>query len=197
MLVTPLLLAEVARQWRQPTSRGRALTAAGVAVGVLLIRPDRLPALGAHGAGHAVRGAAYSREEHRALDAAAAWVADSAPADAVVLASPTSKRAFWDFRRALVVNWPALRYDRFAEWRRRIDALVGPVPADGSVPLREFDARFDALSADSVTALASRYGASLVVTRARYPFPLRFRSGTVSVYALTGPTALSRPARQP
>jgi hypothetical protein len=185
MLVTPLLLAEVVRHWKKPPARGPALAAASIALVVLLIRPDRLPGLGAHAERKAVRGAPYSREDRRSLEAAAAWVADSAPADAIVLASPTSKRAFRDYRRALVVNWPALRYDRFAEWRRRIDALVGPVPADGSVPLREFDARFDALSADSVAALGERYGATLVVTRARYPFPLRFGSGTVSVYTLS------------
>src|SRR5690606_41404531 len=115
----------------------------------------------------AVRGAAYPREDRRSLAAAVAWVADSAPADAVVLASPTSKRAFWDFRRALVVNWSALRYDRFTEWRGRMDALVGPVPADGSLPLRGFDARFEAIPADSMAALGRRYGATLVVTRAR------------------------------
>ncbi len=197
MLVTPLLLAEAARQWKNPAARGRALAAAGVALGVLLLRPDRLPGLGTHAAGHAVRDAATPREDRRSLAAAVAWVADSAPADAVVLASPTSKQAFWDFRRALVVNWSALRYDRFTEWRGRMDALVGPVPADGSLPLRGFDARFEAIPGDSMAALGRRYGATLVVTRARYPFPARFRSGAVSVYALTGPAGLSPPTRQP
>jgi hypothetical protein len=197
MLVTPLLLAEAARRVKDPAARGRALAAAGASLGVLLVRLDRLPGLGPHAAGHAGRGAAYSREERRSLDTAVRWVRDSAPADAVVLTSPTSKRAFWDFRRALVVNWPAIRYDRFTEWRNRLDALVGPVPADGGPSLRALDARFEAIPADSMAALGRRYGATLVVTRARYPFPVRFRSGTVTVYALTGPGALSRPVHQP
>jgi hypothetical protein len=197
MLVTPLLLAEAVRHRKHPAARGRALMAAGVALGVLLIRLDRLPGLGSHAADSAAWAAADSRENHRTLESAVAWVADSAPADAVVLASPTSKRAFWDFRRALVVNWPALRYDRFTEWLGRMDALVGPVPADGSLPLRAFDARFEAIPADSMAALGSRYGATLVVTRAKYLFPVRFRSGTVSVYALPAGGSLSPPRPRP
>jgi hypothetical protein len=197
MLVTPLLLAEAGRQWPSPATRLRALAAMAVALGVLFVRLDRLPGLGADGGSRAVRGAPYPPEDRRDQAAARRWVADSAPAEAIVLVTPTSKRAFWDFRRALVVNWSALRYDRFAEWRRRINALVGPVPADGSVPLRTFDARFDALSADSVAALGERYGATLVVTRARYPFPVRFRSGAITVYALPGADALFPVADQP
>ncbi len=197
MLVTPLLLAEAARQWRDPAARRRALAAAAVALAILLGRLDRLPRHRTDPARKAPWGAPYTAQDGRDQAAAARWVADSAPPDAIVLATPTSKRAFWDYRRALVVNWSALRYDRFAEWRRRIDALAGPVPPDGSLPLRGFDARFDALPADSVTALGRRYGATLAVTRARYPFPVRFRSGAVSVYAIPGTGALSPPPAQP
>lgn len=196
MLVTPLLLAEVARHWTQP-DRGRALAAAAVALAVLFIRLDRLPGLGARIGGRAVWGTTHTREDRRSLADATRWVADSAPADAIVLVSPTSKRAFWDFRRALVVNWPALRYDRFADWRARLEALAGPLPTDGSVPLRGLDARFEALPADSMVGLGRRYGATLVVTRASYPFPVRFRSGTVSVYALPPGGSLSPPGPRP
>ncbi|HSE28385.1 MAG TPA: hypothetical protein VLA95_09170 [Gemmatimonadales bacterium] len=197
MLVTPLLLAEAARHWRDPAARRRALAAAALGIGVLLARPDRWSLSGSEAERRAVWGAPYSRADRQDQAAAAAWVADSAPPDAVVLATPTSKRAFWDYRRALVVNWSALRYDRFAEWRRRIDALAGPVPPDGSLPLRGFDARYDALGADSMAALGARYGATLVVTHARYPFPLRFRAGAVSVYALPTAGSLSPPADRP
>ena len=123
--------------------------------------------------------------------AAAEWIADSALSGTVVLASPGSKRTFWDFRRAQVVNWWALRYDRFGEWRARIDALAGPIEPSGPFPRSLLDQRFEALPTDSTQALGRRYGATFLVTRAPHPFPLRFRAGAVRVYALPAGDSLS------
>ncbi len=198
MLVTPLLLAEAARRRGDPAGRGPVLAGLALALAVLLVQPARLPGLGPRRGARLVAVPLTPAERYH-LARAAAWVADSAPPEAVVLVAPDSKRAFVDFRRALVVNWHAVRYDRFPEWRRRIEALAGPVPADGSVPAAAFARRFNAIPPDSMAALGVRYGATLVVTRATYPFPVRFREGAVAVYALpaSAPDSLSSPRRPP
>ena len=116
--------------------------------------------------------------------AVAHWVAANSAPDAVVLGAPSSKRAFWDYRRAQVVNWHALRYDRMHEWRERMEALAGPLPMDRPLSNAQIEDRFAALPGDSLLALASRYGATLLVSRTAYPLPTRFSSGEIRVYQL-------------
>jgi hypothetical protein len=83
------------------------------------------------------------------------------------------------------------------EWRERMEALAGPLPTDRPLTPAEIEARFDALPADSLEALGARYGASLLVSRGRYPFPVRFRSGDLTIYSLPGAASLSPPPRSP
>ena len=119
--------------------------------------------------------------------AVAEWVAANAAPDAIVLAAPSSKRAFWDYRRGQVVNWHALRYDRMREWRERMEALAGPLPVDRPLAPAEIEERFSALPLDSVVALARRFGASLLVSRTPYPLPTRFATGELRVYEIPRP----------
>ena len=180
LLVPALLLGEVARRWSEKGPRQAPLVALVLAVAVLaagILHPDPAPPA--------------PTADRADVVAAAEWVADSAAPGAVVLASPGSKRAFWDFRRAQVVNWWALRYDRFGEWLARINALAGPIEPSGPVERSLLDGRFEALPSDSVSALGRRYGASFLVTRTSHPFPVRFRAGAVTVYALPAGDSLS------
>ncbi|MGH7586178.1 MAG: DUF6798 domain-containing protein [Gemmatimonadales bacterium] len=119
--------------------------------------------------------------------AVAHWVRENAPRDALVLGAPSSKRAFWDYRRAQVVNWRALRYDRMHEWRERMEALAGPLPVDRPLSNAQIEERFAALPVDSVLTLARRYGATLLVSRTVYRLPTRFSAGEVRVYQLPEP----------
>ena len=188
LFVPALLLAELARRWTDPPARRPLVLALGAALAVILVRVDRMDGAGSVPATIGVEPGRSESEDRRA---AQAWVADSTAPDAVVLAYPGSKRAFWDFRRAQVVNWWALRYDRFGEWRARIDALAGPIDPSGPVEQSLLEERFEALPTDSVLALGRRYGATFLVTRAPHPLPLRFRAGAVTVYALPAGDSLS------
>lgn len=121
------------------------------------------------------------------------WVAAHTPEDAVVITPPWRKDALYHTQRAQVVNWGIMRNDQIAEWRRRIDALAGPVPMRQR-PRREIEAEmrrvYTARSESTMAALATRYGADYVVTEAEYGWPLLFQTGAYRVYAVG-----SRPAR--
>ena len=183
--VLAFLLDGVLRRDGPPGVRRSLALATAAALVVQLGRGDRL-----------IRGSpvppppsAATRPPPDPLDALAVaqWVSANGEPDAVVLGAGSSKRAFWDYRRAQVVNWHALRYDRMHEWRERMEALAGPLPEDRPLSNAQIEERFAALPGDSVLSLARRYGATLLVSRTAYPFPTLFVSGEVRVYQVSGP----------
>jgi len=121
----------------------------------------------------------------RPLDTALAWVAANTPEDAVVVVPPMLKSAFAATRRPQVANWFAARTDRYAEWRARIEAILGPIPERRAIRDRVgFEERYRTMSPDSVGALVRRYGARFLVTNGEYPYPVVFAEGRWKVYRL-------------
>jgi hypothetical protein len=121
---------------------------------------------------------------------AAKWVRDHAPADAVVIAPPWRKDAFYYTRRPLVADWHAPRYNAMTEWRQRIESLVGDVShmdaADNLAGEMDQTARdhYARLSPAELSAIGRRYGGDLLITEGPYDYPALFRSGTYTVYQL-------------
>ena len=117
------------------------------------------------------------------------WVAAHTPEDALVLAPPWRGDAALRMRRPQVVHAAMPRYDRLAEWHRRVADLLGEDLPDrqtrdlGEV-WRRAKARWAVMPPSRVSDLAARYGAAFIVTDAPLPGTPAFRSGPVAVHAL-------------
>jgi len=110
------------------------------------------------------------------------WIARETPPTSVVLLPPWRPDAYYLGRRSLVVNWQAIRYDDLPEWRRRIEALVGPLTRSS---LEDMSRGYLALTTGDVIQLSRKYGADYLVSEGRYPFPVEFRADSYTVYRVT------------
>lgn len=110
------------------------------------------------------------------------WIARETPPASVVLLPPWRPDAYYLGRRSLVVNWQAIRYDDLPEWRRRMEALVGPITRSS---LEDMYRGYLALTAGDVVRLAGEYGAGYLVSEGRYPFPVEFSADSYTVYRVT------------
>lgn len=122
------------------------------------------------------------------LEAALGWISRHTPPDAVIVVPPMLKSAFHATRRPQVANWFAARTDRYAEWRERIEATLGPIRSRRDIQgAGVLERRYGAMSAGSIGTLERRYGARFLLTKTGYPFPLAFASGSWKVYRLDEP----------
>jgi hypothetical protein len=112
------------------------------------------------------------------------WIAGHTPEGTVAILPPWRKDTFYRTQRGQVVNWDAVRYDQTAEWRARMEALCGPLDqvVKEKVRMQQIEDYYDHLSQQQVEDIASRYGGSYLVSRASYPFPIRFTAGQYRVY---------------
>jgi hypothetical protein len=131
--------------------------------------------------------------------AAAKWVRDHTPEDAMVIAPPWRKDAFYFTHHPLVADWHAPRYDAMTHWRQRIEALVGDVShmnvednLAGEMDLRARD-HYTRLSPADLSAITRRYGGDMLITEGRYDYPSLFSRGTYTVYQLHPPAGRRSP----
>ena len=124
---------------------------------------------------------------------AATWVRDNTPPATVVIAPPWRGEVFYFTRRPLIAAWHTPRFDAMADWRGRIEALVGDVsnmdPDENRAGLMDERSRdfYANLSESDVEKIAGTYyGGSdaVVITTATYGLPLLYRAGLYSVYQL-------------
>jgi len=121
---------------------------------------------------------------------AAKWVRDNTPPDAVVIAPPWRKDAFYFTHRPLVADWHAPRYDAMTEWRQRVEALVGDVShmdvEDNLAGEMDQTARdhYARLRPAELSAIARRFGGDVLITEGRYDYPALFHRGSYTVYRL-------------
>jgi hypothetical protein len=120
------------------------------------------------------------------LAKAFSWLGAKTPTDALVIVPPWRQDSFWRTRRSQVVASNPPRPDKVAEWQRRMEALVGPLPSP-SDPERyqRMAAHYDGLSQADLAQIRSEYGADYLVSRSTYSYPLRFQSGAWRVYQLS------------
>ncbi|MEO8636991.1 MAG: DUF6798 domain-containing protein [Gemmatimonadales bacterium] len=160
--------------------RGFPLVAAAMALGAFLVPGNPLERVGSEWNIRQSRGGQPDDDAGQALQ----WLAANTPANALTLTPPARKDAFLLSQRAQVVSWDAIPYDRVAEWRDRLECVVGPMVAtegeriDGAW----FDRAYRARGADELLACAHRMGAGYIVSPAEYPWPVRYQHGEWRVY---------------
>jgi hypothetical protein len=190
-LFVPLFFAMHAMRWiveRWDTDRARALLAVGVVCSVALVLSAPLLAAPRMVLANVK---AWTGTDHFA--SAFDWLHNNTPSTTTCIVPPDRQDYFERAARPTVANWQAIRYDAVAEWRSRIDALLGTdTHFDGPGwhgELTGLRASYDRLTAAQVTKLASKYGASCIVTSTAYPFPVIHRTGDVTIYGLTPQTS--------
>ncbi len=121
------------------------------------------------------------------LGHALGWMASHTPNGSVAILPPWRKDAWQLARRAQVADWDGVRYDRVAEWLRRMEAMVGPLEHETAAVANDpavLEERFSSLTEAQVEAIASQYGAAYLVSKTPYAHPVLFQSGRYRVYAL-------------
>jgi hypothetical protein len=113
------------------------------------------------------------------------WISANTPNDSVILASPNSRKFWYLSKRAQVVSYSYPRYDRLGEWFTRIGELTANAHIPDRASSREtIDTAFNDLTTAQITALKEKHAATHLVTRAVYPFPVIFETGTYKIYRL-------------
>ncbi|NND71910.1 MAG: hypothetical protein HKN43_10050 [Rhodothermales bacterium] len=127
------------------------------------------------------------------------WVQRETPTSSVFLIPPSNSRFRISTNRSIVINFKAFPFqdDAILEWRKRMEAIAGPIPRTGDTGERlgAMDAAYEALSPQALIDLQHEYNVGYVVRK----FPLdrtdqRFELSFVShdgwrVYRINGVSA--------
>jgi hypothetical protein len=161
-------------------SRERKIAAAAFALVVIAL-------LNPFGKGMAqIRETVRSREAQRDdFQKAAIWISENTPEDALVI-EPPSRRDVWYFsKRATIASYYYPPYDRLAAWRARLAELSNNVQVSGGdAAAGELETAFDKLAETQIEQLKEKYGASFLVSRGIYSYPVVFETGTYKIYQL-------------
>ena len=113
---------------------------------------------------------------------------ENTPTDTRCIVPVDRQDAFDRSERPEVANWQAIPYDRLAEWKRRIDGLVGGsqyfAGSNYHGDLPKLRAAYNRLTTAQIDALAAKYHAGCLVSETQYPYQVIHRDGPVHVYAL-------------
>ena len=182
-----LAMVAAFRTWR--TVRPPAVLL-GTAVVLLLWMPNPVPALwrtlnwcrGRNAGGYCQGWGVQHDELARTFE----WIRANTPEGSVVLAPPWRKDVFYRMQRGTVASWHQIPYGRVAEWRRRLENMLGrfnevaPGQADPAVMADEWGR----MGEEKVVILARRYGADYLVSEAAYALRAAHREGRWTVYEL-------------
>ncbi len=117
------------------------------------------------------------------------WVRRNLPRTTTCIFPLDRQDAFERAEVPQVVNWQAIPYDRLGEWKRRIDQLVGGADYfEGHAwhgDLTKIRAAYSSLTLEQINRVATRYGATCLVTDTSYPLQLLHTEGRTKVYAIT------------
>ncbi|MEO8073677.1 MAG: hypothetical protein ABI686_10570 [Acidobacteriota bacterium] len=103
-----------------------------------------------------------------------------------MIIQPPNSREFWYWsKRAAVVSFIYPTYNRLSKWRGRVADLTGNLQiSNGDVANEEIETAYNQLSAAQIAALKQKYGATHLVSRTVYPYPIIFETKTYKVYQL-------------
>ena len=114
------------------------------------------------------------------------WTAANTPPDSLIIQPPQNKEFWYWSHRAAVVSFAYPTYDRLGEWRSRLADLTGNLQiSKGDIANEEIERAYNNLSAEQIVALKQKYGATHLVSRAVYPYPIIFETETYKVYKLS------------
>lgn len=114
------------------------------------------------------------------------WSRAHLPDSAVVIAPPFRKDAFYLTQRAQIANLDAPASDRLAEWRERMESLLGPLAGQQGRNIARSDSAYAGLSEAAVLGVRRRFGGDFLISRGAYAFPVLHRDGGWAVYDLRG-----------
>lgn len=173
-------------QRRQARRRGRRTAVALVAVAAVVALLFTSPLVAAPRMVARTIGAWTERDD---TAEAFHWIRENLPRATTCIVPVDRQDAFARGERPIVANWQAVRYDRLAEWTRRIDALVGGPQhfTRGSGwrgDLGRLRTAYDELTPADVQAIADRYGARCLVSETDYPFEILHTEGPMRIYRM-------------
>lgn len=116
-----------------------------------------------------------------------AWIAQNTPNGAIIIQPPHRRDVWYLSRRATIASYTYPTFGRLDEWRGRVADLTGGnmAIADNENGVQTLEEAFNRLSANQINDLRAKYGATYLVSRAEYPFPLVYRTATYKIYFLT------------
>ena len=113
------------------------------------------------------------------------WIAENTPKDSLIIQPPNSREFWYRSKRAAIVSFIYPTYNRLSEWRGRVADLTGNLQiSNGDTANEEIETAYNRLSAAQIAALKQKYGATHLVSRAVYPYPIIFETETYKVYQL-------------
>lgn len=128
----------------------------------------------------------WTRTDHEAD--AFRWIRGHTPTGTRCVVPVDRQDAFMLSERPVVATWQAIRYDEVAEWKHRVDALVGGASTfpDHNVDLPFVRAAYDGLTRAQLVAIARRYDADCIVATTPYRLPVLHREGPATIYRVPG-----------
>ena len=130
-------------------------------------------------------------QEQDAVSKAFVWLARHTPNGVTAILPPWRSDGFYLSQRAQIGAWRAIPDDRLTEWRERLEALVGPnfvQPPNGTLD-EVMEAAYSKLPEADIASVVRKYGGDYLISKAQYPYPVLFDSGTYRVYSLKGSDA--------
>ncbi|MGC2234744.1 MAG: hypothetical protein WA584_01105 [Pyrinomonadaceae bacterium] len=116
---------------------------------------------------------------------AALAIAEKTPKDSLIIEPPNRRDAWYFSKRATIVSFYYPTYDRLTEWRGRIAELTDNLQVSrGDTAGEEIETAFNRLSEAQIHKIKQKYGASYLVSRAVYSYPIVFETETYKVYEL-------------
>ena len=175
------VLELAAREVGAPWWRRRSVVLAGV--GIVVATTITSPVLAAP---RMLTRTVRAWVDHDDDAAAFRWIAGHTTSSVRCVVPVDRQDAYERGARPVVATWQAIRYDALAEWKCRIDALVGGGGVfgadDRAADLAELRAAYDGLTTEQITAVARRYDAECIVATTAYPLPVLHRSGPTRIY---------------
>ena len=119
------------------------------------------------------------------LQMASRWIAENTPPDSVIIQPPHRREVWYFSRRASVVSFAYPTLNRLTEWRGRVADLTGNLQiSNGESAYEEIEAAFSSLSQEQIERIKIKYGATHLVSRAVYSYPIIFETETYKIYQL-------------
>lgn len=122
--------------------------------------------------------------EQQGLERALKWTSEYTPNGSILISPPWEKNSYYLSERAQIANWNAARYDRLAEWRDRLEALVGKISRSQDLSVESMDQRYHMLTQTQIDSIVLKYGGDYLISKAQYNYPILCESESYKVYQL-------------
>lgn len=114
-----------------------------------------------------------------------AWIAENTPNGTIVVQPPHRREVWYLSKRATVASYAYQTFGRLDEWRERVgDLTANAAITDSQAGFQTVEDAYNRLHVNQIYDIRAKYGATYLVSRADYPFPVAFRTTTYKIYFL-------------